>query len=88
MPFVDASHAAQAFHQHEQFSPARKIATQSIVPLKNEGNLPPLRADLASLAVIGQNADTIRQLVGDYSDGSFSSMLEGEELPPEKSHPA
>lgn len=82
-PFVDSSHAAQAFHQHEQFSPVRKIAEQYIVLLKNDGNLTPLRPNLASLAVIGQNAGTICHLVGDYSDGSFSSMLEGGELAPE-----
>ncbi len=85
-PFVDAERAAQAFQQPAQIALARQIAQQSLVLLKNEGGLLPLRPDLTSIAVIGPNADAVRSMVGDYSYAAFSSLLEGGDLPPEKSH--
>lgn len=44
---------------------AREIARKSIVLLKNEGVLP-LRNDLEAIAVIGPNAGSVRNLLGDY----------------------
>ena len=44
---------------------ARTIARKSIVLLKNDGILP-LSPELTSIAVIGPNADTARNLFGDY----------------------
>lgn len=85
-PFVDAEQAPQFYSQPDQLALARKIAQKSIVLLKNEGELLPLRSDMKSIAVIGPNADAIRHMVGDYSYGSFTSLLEGGDLPPEKSH--
>jgi len=38
-----------------------------MVLLKNEGELLPLSKDLKSIAVIGPNADSIRNLFGDYA---------------------
>lgn len=54
---------------------ARKIAQKSIVLLKNDGGLLPLRKDLRSIAVIGPNADSIRNLFGDYSYPSHMETL-------------
>jgi beta-glucosidase len=48
---------------------ALQAARESIVLLKNEGNLLPLRKDLGSIAVIGANADDLRVLLGNY-DGT------------------
>jgi beta-glucosidase len=45
---------------------AREIARQSVVLLKNDGVLP-LSTDLRRLAVIGPNADSARNLLGDYA---------------------
>lgn len=46
---------------------ARQIAAQSLVLLRNEGDLLPLAKDVDSIAVIGPNADSTRNLFGDYS---------------------
>jgi beta-glucosidase len=46
---------------------AREIARQSLVLLRNEGGLLPLSPALKSVAVIGPNAASTRQLFGDYS---------------------
>ena len=45
---------------------AGEIARKSLVLLRNDGTLP-LRPNMASVAVIGPNADEPRHLVGDYS---------------------
>ena len=45
---------------------AAEIAGKSLVLLRNDGILP-LRPDVASIAVIGPNADEARHLVGDYA---------------------
>ena len=65
-PFVDES-----LDQHVRRSPAHlalslEVARQSICLLKNEGNLLPLKKDLACIAVIGTNANITR--LGDYAD--------------------
>ncbi len=45
---------------------ARQVARESIVLLKNAGNVLPLRKDLRTIAVIGPNADDRRMLLGNY----------------------
>jgi beta-glucosidase len=46
---------------------ALRAARESIVLLKNEGNLLPLRKDVESIAVIGPNADDLQVLLGNYN---------------------
>jgi beta-glucosidase len=46
---------------------ALRVARESIVLLKNEGGVLPLRKDLGTLAVIGPNADQWRMLLGNYN---------------------
>ncbi len=46
---------------------ALRAARESIVLLKNEGNLLPLRKDIGSIAVIGPNADDVQILLGNYN---------------------
>jgi len=46
---------------------ALRVARESIVLLKNEGNLLPLSKDLKSIAVIGPNADDLQVLIGNYN---------------------
>jgi beta-glucosidase len=46
---------------------ALQAARESIVLLKNEGDLLPLRKDLTSIAVIGPNADDLQVLLGNYN---------------------
>lgn len=64
-PYVDAG--AVRFDTPEQRQLARRIAQKSIVLLKNEGSLLPLNPQIGSIAVIGPNADSIRNLFGDYA---------------------
>ncbi|MBN2304781.1 MAG: glycoside hydrolase family 3 C-terminal domain-containing protein [Anaerolineae bacterium] len=66
-PYVDAGRAADIFDTGDQRALAREIAQKSMVLLKNDGDLLPLRKDFGSIAVIGPNADSVRNLMGDYS---------------------
>ena len=65
-PYVDVSRAAGAADTPAQRELAGIIARKSIVLLKNDGLLP-LRPEVGAIAVIGPNADTARNLFGDYA---------------------
>jgi beta-glucosidase len=58
---------------------ALRAARESIVLLKNEDGLLPLRKDLDSIAVIGPNADDLQALLGNYSGTPVKAVtpLEG-----------
>jgi beta-glucosidase len=57
---------------------ARELARRSLVLLENDGILP-LRANLRSIAVIGPNADSARNLLGDYSRAAhLQTMLQSQ----------
>lgn len=61
-----AARYAQAVHTPEHVRLARRIAEESIVLLKNEGRVLPLRVDeLHDLALVGPNADQVQ--FGDYT---------------------
>ena len=82
-PYVVPDRAGLDFAQDRAL--AREIARQSIVLLANDGTLP-LRTDLKTVAVIGPNADSARNLLGDYAHYvHFEAMIEnggfGTELP-------
>ncbi len=65
-PYVDAEAAGGAANTDAQRGLARTIAAKSLVLLKNDGALP--LADAAhTVAVIGPNANDLRNLLGDYS---------------------
>ncbi len=64
-PYVDAG--SVAFDTPEQRQLARTIAQQSIVLLRNENQVLPLAKNITSIAVIGPNADSTRNLFGDYA---------------------
>jgi len=65
-PYVDAEAAPKVFDTAEHRALACQAARESIVLLKNDGVLP-LKNNLKSIAVIGPNADSTRNLLGDYS---------------------
>jgi beta-glucosidase len=71
-PYVDEGRVPEIFETAEQRSLARQIALQSMVLLKNDGTLP-LKESTGKLAVIGPNADSSRNLMGDYS---YTAMLD------------
>ncbi len=64
-PYVDEDAAADAANTDAHRSLARTIARKSLVLLRNDGALP--LASSGTVAVIGPNADELRNLLGDYS---------------------
>jgi beta-glucosidase-like glycosyl hydrolase len=66
-PYVDLQHAKQVMHSAEHQQLALHAAREGIVLLKNDNNALPLRKDLKTIAVIGPNADSASNLVGDYA---------------------
>ena len=58
---------ASAVNSPEHRALALRTARESIVLLKNEGSLLPLRKNLKSVAVIGPNADDLGVLLGNYN---------------------
>src|SRR5438105_902993 len=63
--------------EHRQL--ALKAAQESIVLLKNERNILPLKPAVKKIAVIGPNADSLDVLVGNYSGmpSRYSTILDG-----------
>jgi len=66
-PYVDLDHAQRVMHSKEHQELALTAAREGIVLLKNENNLLPLRKDVKSIAVVGPNANSASNLLGDYS---------------------
>ncbi len=64
-PYVDERLAE--LPDDEDRALAAEIGRRSLVLLRNEGPLLPLRADLRTVAVIGPNAHDPRALMGDYA---------------------
>jgi len=65
-PYADPDEAEKTVHSPEAQSLALTAARESIVLLKNEGDLLPLDPEPGSIAVIGPNADAPRNQLGDY----------------------
>jgi beta-glucosidase len=66
-PYVDPDKAAKQIRTSEHKKLARQVARESIVLLKNEGNLLPLKSALKNIAVIGPNANNMYNQLGDYT---------------------
>ena len=78
-PYVDAAAARPPLETDRAL--ARDAARASIVLLENDGTLP-LRDDLATIAVIGPNADSARNLLGDYAHvAHIETLLEMRDNP-------
>jgi beta-glucosidase len=78
---ADPVRASKLVRSEEHKSLARKVADESIVLLKNKGGLLPLNRNIDSIAVIGPNADSVYNQLGDYTapqeDGRVTTVLEG-----------
>jgi len=66
-PYVDPERVDRIIKCEEHVKAALEIARKSIVLLKNEGNLLPLRKDLESIAVIGPLSDDREAPLGPWS---------------------
>jgi beta-glucosidase len=80
-PYVDPDRAAAVVRSAAHRALALKAARESMVLLKNEKNMLPLRKDLKTVAVIGPNADNGRNQLGDYTSRvvtqPISTVLQG-----------
>jgi beta-glucosidase len=65
--YVNPAAAAKVIDTPQDRRLALEAARKSIVLLKNEGNLLPLKKNLRSVAVIGPSAASQRNLLGDYT---------------------
>ncbi|GGF29133.1 glycoside hydrolase family 3 N-terminal domain-containing protein [Flavobacterium limi] len=64
-PFTDKNLIKERFHTKENQAVALEAAQKSMILLKNENNLLPLKKDLKNIAVIGPNANASR--MGGYA---------------------
>ena len=79
-PYVgDPEEADRLVHCETHQVLSLEAARQSLVLLKNEGNLLPLDKTIASLAVIGPNADEVKELICRYGPANppIVTILEG-----------
>ena len=74
-PYIDEAVDKTVRRSPEHLALALEVARQSMCLLKNDGDLLPLKKDLASIAVIGPNADIAR--LGDYADAATESSEYG-----------
>jgi beta-glucosidase len=65
-PYVDPNQAVRIVHSQEHQDLALAVAREGIVLLKNEQHLLPLKKNLTSIAVIGPDADSSSNQLGDY----------------------
>jgi beta-glucosidase len=71
-PYVDEGRVLEVFETPDQRALAWSIASQSITLLSNDGLLP-LKKTIGTIAIIGPNADSGRNLQGAYS---YAAQLE------------
>lgn len=66
-PYVNPDEAEGAARNRAHRELSREVARQSITLLKNDGTLPFNRDNISKIAVIGPNADTDYNQLGDYT---------------------
>ena len=77
-PMVDVGAVEATYNDPRPMELAREIASQSLVLLKNEGGVLPLSKSPGAIAVIGPNATSGRNFMGDYSHAAMVEiMLDG-----------
>lgn len=65
VPYTRIPYTVVSSPDHREL--ALRAARESIVLLKNDGNLLPLPKDLGAIAVVGPNANDVRVLLGNYN---------------------
>ncbi|MCD6238307.1 MAG: glycoside hydrolase family 3 C-terminal domain-containing protein, partial [Thermotogae bacterium] len=76
-PYVEPEHVSKIFDIPQQRELALEAARESVVLLKNENALLPLKKDIASIAVIGPDADSKMNMLGDYA---YPAHIEGRRI--------
>jgi len=65
VPYAQIPYSVNDCQEHKEL--AHLTACKSIILLKNQGNLLPLRKDIGKVAVIGPNSDEVFVLLGNYN---------------------
>lgn len=65
--YSDEKREEELVLNEEHLNLAQEMARESMVLLKNEGNILPLSKDIGTLAVVGPLADNQRELIGSWS---------------------
>ena len=80
-PYTDVSKVKSKVATKENIQIAKQVARESIVLLKNNKQLLPLRKNIKRIAVIGPNANMMYNQLGDYTapqpDGKVKTVLDG-----------
>lgn len=80
-PILDTKNYLTENERNEHRALAREVARQSVILLKNDNNVLPLNKEIKSIAVIGPNANTPYNMLGDYTapqaEGSVITVLQG-----------
>lgn len=89
-PYVDPSKAEKAVGTATTAGLAREVARQSVTLLENRGSLLPLDLSKLKIAIVGPDADTPYNQLGDYTapqpDGRISTVVSAmrERIPAER----
>ncbi len=74
-PYGDLDHMQQVFDNPEHRQATRVAAQRSMVLLRNENNLLPLKKDIRSIAVVGPMADDAKNTLGSWIvEGSIPAV--------------
>lgn len=73
-PYPDYESIPSVYHQPADDELSYDLARESIVLVKNEGKLLPLKGEGQKIAVIGPNADSIRNIFGNYTFPAFMEI--------------
>lgn len=74
-PYVEEKKTPLPFDTSKQRELSYMAARKSLVLLKNENDILPLKKDIKSLAVIGPNADSVRNMLGDYTFAANAEIM-------------
>ena len=74
-PYVEPEGTAKIFDAPDHRKLALEAARKSMVLLQNKGDILPLEKNIETIAVIGPNADSQRNLLGDYTYPAHIKML-------------
>jgi beta-glucosidase len=74
-PYVEPERTVGIFDTSSHRKLALEAARKSLILLKNEGNILPLSKNVKTIAVIGPNADSQRNLLGDYTYAAHIGIM-------------
>lgn len=73
-PYPDRAQISSVYHQSKDEELSYQLACESVVLLKNKNNILPLSRSCGKIAVIGPDADNLRNIFGGYTYAAFTEM--------------